>query len=184
MDKMTEKELSVKLREDARRIGLCDKWYSEWEDNTDRDHLVDMYKRGLDFCIKHKWPSKDFIKHHFSQDFLRHHGILVDDTRSYPVRGDDRRLIYIREYVLLGKSNATIRYTFRPHMCNVWVRDDSHVTVDVKYGAYALVHLFDKASANIKTDLVSKVTVIRHSQDCSLKKDGVVTVKDEFHYLD
>ena len=181
---MTETELSIKLKEDARKLGLCDKWYNEWKENTNKDELIDKFKRGLDFCIKHRWPSKSFITQNFQQDFLRHHGILVDDTRSYPVRDENRRLIYIKEYVLLGKSHATIRYTFRPHMCNVWACDKSTVKVDVKYGAYALVHLFDNATADIRTDLVSKVTVIRHSPDNKVKKEGIVVVKDEFHYLD
>ena len=87
------------------------------------------------------------------------------------------------DFVILGYSHSVIRYSFRPHMCNVWVCDTSHVKVDVKYGAFVMVHLFDKASADIVTDLVSKVTVIRHSPDAKVKKEGVVTVKNEFHYL-
>lgn len=181
---MENKELSIKLREDARRIGLCDQWYGEWQDDTAKQELINKYKRGLDFCIKHRWPSISFIKQHFEQDFLRHNGILVDDTRSYPVRDENRRLIYIKEYVMLGKSNATIRYSFRPHMCNIWACDSSKVKVDVKYGAYMLIHLFDKAIADITTDLVSKVTVIRHSPNAKIKKEGMVTIKDEYHYLE
>lgn len=166
-------------------MGLCNDWQNNvWNREMSQDELVGLFKRGLDFCIKHRWPSKSFITQNFQQDFLRHHGILVDDTRSYPVRDENRRLIYIKEYVLLGKSNVTIRYTFRPHMCNVWACDKSTVKVDVKYGAYALVHLFDNATADIRTDLVSKVTVIRHSPDNKVKKEGIVVVKDEFHYLD
>ena len=181
---MTGTELSIKLREDARRIGLCDEWYGEWKDDTSQEDLLSKYKRGLDFCIKHRWPSQSFIKQHFTQEFLRENGILVDDTRSYPVRDSaTRRLVYIKEYVLLGKSHATIRYSFRPHVCSAWVCDTSTITVDVKYGAYIMIHLFDNAAADVKTDLVSKVTVIRHSPNVKVKKDGIVTVKDEFHYL-
>jgi hypothetical protein len=181
---MTEKELSVKLRESARKFGLCDQWYNNWNDDIGKEGLIEMYLRGLDFCIKHRWPTKTFIKQNFTQDFLRRHGILVDDTRSYPVRDENRRQMYLKEYVLLGNSHATIRYSFRPHMCQVWVCDNANVTVDVKYGAYILIHLFDKSSADVKTDLVSNVCVIRHTPDVKVKKEGIVTVKDEFHYLD
>lgn len=182
---MNISELNNKLRADAIKMGLCNDWQNNvWNREMSQDELVGLFKRGLDFCIKHRWPTKTFIKHNFSQDFLRLHGILVDDTRSYPVRDANRRLMYLREYVLLGKSNATIRYSFRPHICNVWVCDNAHVTVYVKYGAFILIHLFDKATADVHTDLVSKVTVIRHTPDVRIKKNGVVTIKDEFHYLD
>lgn len=181
---MTETELSIKLREDARKIGLCDEWYGNWKDNTDKDELCRLFKKGLDFCIKHRWPGKSFIKHHFNQEFLRENGVLVDDKRSYPVRDENRRLIYLREYVLLGDSNITVRYSFRPHMCNIWACDKSKVKVDVKYGAFIMIHLFDDASADVTTDLVSKVTVIRHSQKVKVKKNGIVNVKDEFNYLE
>jgi len=181
---MTERELSIKLREDARKVGLCDEWYKEWDDDTTKAELIGKYKRGLDFCIKHRWPSMAFIKKHFTQDFLRDNGILVDDTRSYPVRDANRRLVYLKDFVLLGESNATIRYSFRPHMCNVWVCDDSAIKVDVKYGAYILIHLFDNATANVVTDLVSKVCVIRHTATTKVKKEGCVTIRNEFHYLE
>lgn len=181
---MTERDISIKLREDARRIGLCDKWYEEWQDDTDKEHLMDKYKRGLDFCIKHRWPSVSFIKQHFTQEFLRDNGVLIDDQRSYPVRDENRRLVYLRDFVLIGKSHAMIRYSFRPHMCQVWVCDKSTLTVDVKYGAFIMIHLFDDSSADITTDLVSKVVVIRHSPNASITKSGIVVTKDEFSYLE
>jgi len=181
--KMTENELSLKLRADARKIGLCDEWYGQWKEDTSREELYQKFIRGLDFCLKHKWPSRPFIKHHFSQKFLRDHGILVDDTRSYPVRDENRRLIHLRDFVLLGESHATIRYSFKPHMCNIWVCDDSTIKVDVKYGAFMLIHLFDHTKADIVTDMVSNVTVIRHSPDTIVKKTGIVVVKNEYNYL-
>ena len=182
-NRMTETELSVKLREDARRIGLCDEWYGQWKEDTSKEELYQKFIRGLDFCLKHRWPGKTFVKHHFSQEFLRSHGILLDDTRSYPVRDKNRRLIHLRDFVLIGDSHGTVRYSFKPHMCNIWVCDNSTIKVDVKYGAYMMIHLFDNAKADVTTDLVSKVTVIRHSLESSVKKVGIVTVKNEYNYL-
>lgn len=181
---MTDTELSIKLRTDARKLGLCDKWFGEWKDDTSRKELIEKFIHGLDFCIERRWPAKQFILHHFDQQLLRDNGILVDDIRSYPVRNQEsRRLIYLTDYVLIGESSTVIRYSFRPHMCNVWARDTSKVKVDVKYGAFILIHLFDKAQADVVTDLVSKVTVIRHSSDTTVTKQGCVTVKDELDYI-
>ena len=181
---MNDKDLSVKLRTDARRLGLCDKWYNNWKDETDKKALIDKFKRGVDFCIKHRWPAKQFIKHHFPQDILRENGILVDDTRSYPVRDPEtRRQIFIREYVLIGESSITVRYMFAPHMCNIWALDDSKVTVKATRGAFILIHLFDNATADVTTDLGGNVTVIRHSEATSVKRNGCVTIKEEFNYI-
>ena len=181
---MNDKELSIKLRTDARRLGLCDEWFGNWKDETNKQQLIQLYLRGLDFCIERRWPAKKFILHHFSQELLRKNGILVDDIRSYPVRDHvTRRLEYLRNYVLIGKSSTVIRYSFRPHVCNVWAMDDSKVRVFVKYGAFILIHLFDNATADVNTDLVSKVTVIRHSDKTTVSKEGCVNVKDEFDYL-
>ncbi len=46
-----------------------------------------------------------------------------------------------------------------------------------------VVHLFDDAQVDVFTDLVSNCTVIRHSTDTIVKKEGCVTVKEEFDYL-
>ena len=182
---MTETELSIKLREDARKLNLCDEWYGEWIDNTSTQELIDKYKRGLDFCFARRWPSNTFITQNFDKETLRDNGILIDDKRSYPVRDQEtRRLIYIREFVLLGNSETTVRYSFRPHMCNIWARDNSVVRAETKYGAFILIHLFDNAKADVTTDLVSKITVIRHSPNTTVKKNGVVTIKEEFDYLE
>lgn len=181
---MNDKELSIKLRTDARRLGLCDKWFGEWNDNTNKQELISKFIHGLDFCIERRWPAKQFILHHFPQELLRENGILVDDIRSYPVRDPStRRLIHLSDFVLIGESSTVIRYSFRPHMCNVWAMDNSKVKVDVKYGAFILIHLFDNATADAVTDLVSKCTVIRHSTNTSVTRSGCVTIKEEFDYL-
>lgn len=46
-----------------------------------------------------------------------------------------------------------------------------------------IIHLFDDAEADVFTDLVSKCTVIRHSTGTKVKREGCVTIKEEFDYL-
>ena len=181
---MTDKELSKLLRTDARRLGLCDQWFGEWKEDMTKQEMISMYLKGLDFCIERRWPSVSFIKSHFSQELLRENGILIDDIRSFPVRNPEtRRLIYLRNFVLIGRSSTVIRYSFRPHACNVWVMDKSKVRVECKYGAFMIIHLFDDAEADVFTDLVSNCTVIRHSTDTKVTREGCVTIKEEFDYL-
>ena len=38
--------LSIKLREMARKQGLCDQWFGEWKDDTDNTSLLINIKGG------------------------------------------------------------------------------------------------------------------------------------------
>jgi hypothetical protein len=65
------KELSIELRNMAREAGLCDQWFGEWNDDSDNTTLFDKYKRGIDFCIEHGYPTNEFIKSHWDKEMLR-----------------------------------------------------------------------------------------------------------------
>ena len=93
-------------------------------------------------------------------------------------------IINIRDFVLLGDSHATIRYSFRSFVSNAWVRDTSEIKAIIKYGAYLMVHLFDNAKADVFTDLSSRVVVIKHSRNASVRMEGNVVVKEEYDYMD
>lgn len=180
---MNNRDLNNKLKEDAKRIGINDEVYQKWNEDSSIDDLMKLYKENLDFCISHKWPSKGFIKHHFDQTTLRNYGILIDDTMIYPYRNQKRRFVYIKDYVLMGKSEAIIKYAFKPHACRIHVMEGSSVFVDVKYGAFMEIHLYGNSYANVTTDLVSMVKVVRHSFDAKIRKQGVVKTEDAFVYL-
>ena len=66
---------SLRLRESARVVGLCDEWYSSWDCGAGADELISMYKRGIDFCIEKRWPSDDDVLSMFSDDELRRNGV-------------------------------------------------------------------------------------------------------------
>lgn len=98
---MNSDNLSVILREMARRNGLCDKWYNEWPDPCGLDDLLSMYVRGFDFCASNDYPPLDFIRENFSASDLRRHNVFVDHCF-------DAMDVSSGTYIFLGSSDGTL----------------------------------------------------------------------------
>ena len=45
-------KLNEEIMSGAKACGICEEWYNMMKD-ADKDGLLDMYKRGIDFVIKH-----------------------------------------------------------------------------------------------------------------------------------
>lgn len=43
-------ELNKKLREKAILYGLCEQWTNDWSENRNKQELIEMWLRGIDFC--------------------------------------------------------------------------------------------------------------------------------------
>ena len=123
---MTTKELNDTLREQGRFLGMCDEFYDEkW--NYSLEQLVERMFKGIDFCLKHHWPSNEFIAKNFPKDFLREHGVFLDDEYS---------TCNVRESLVLGNSKVKFRYSGK-YYGNIRVRDLSlaDITFDNNYSA-------------------------------------------------
>lgn len=59
-------KLNTDLRDHAVSYGLCQQWQNDWQDNKNQQELIDMYIRGIDFCIEHDYPTVDYIKNNFT----------------------------------------------------------------------------------------------------------------------
>lgn len=170
---MDSVELSKTLRESARQKGLCDTWYNKWKDNTSNESLVAKMYKGLDFVLKHHWPSNAFIKENFSQDFLRESHVFVDDKHS---------VVNPNQSLVLGDSEITFRYNAAGHG-EIHIRDNSSVKLSAKNRSFVIVHLYENAHIEAIQSDTATLTLIKHSHDVSVVTDGNVTVKEEYDYL-
>lgn len=166
-------ELSKTLRESARQNGLCNEWYNDWKDDTSADGLAEKMYKGLDFCLKHHWPSNDFIKEHFCLDFRREANVYVDDKHS---------VINPKQSLILGKSDITIRYNANGHG-EIHVRDNSSVKLTAKTRSFVIVHLYENAYIFASQTESAKVVLVKHSKDVTVVTEGNVSVKEEYDYL-
>ena len=64
-------QLNRELRDQAIALGLCGDWQDLWNRNWSKEKMIERMFRGLDFCLKHHYPSNDFIIKHFDRVLLR-----------------------------------------------------------------------------------------------------------------
>lgn len=129
--------LSETLKQQARSLGLCDEWFGEWAENCSQQELIDKYVRGIDFAIKHQYPSNDFIKENFDHELLIKNLIFVDEFINEENAPSG-------SYIINGECSGTIR--FAPWaVATIYVRHTSSVNIIVSDFAKVFIRLYDSA---------------------------------------
>ncbi len=170
---MTIKELNSTLREEGRFLGMCDEFYNEkW--NYSQEQLVQRMFKGIDFCLKHHWPSNEFIKKNFDRDFLRNQGVFVDDEYS---------VCNVQDSLVLGGSKIRYRYSGK-YYGNIRVRDLSSAHISARGDGLVIVHLFERSCVRVDASEKAKVSVIKHSKDVLVSASEGVRILEEYDYLE
>lgn len=166
-------ELNRELKSQAVHLGLCKEWQKSWEKDWSKEKMVERMYKGLDFCLKHHWPSNDFITRHFDLGFLRQSNVFVND--KYSVCNPKQSLV-------LGSSEITFRY-------NAWgngsihVRDNSSAKIYAKNKSFVIVHLYEKAHVEAEQTDKATIVFIKHSQDVTIIADSKIKIREEYDYL-
>ena len=50
-------KLNKDLRDKAILYGLCEQWTNDWSENRNKQELIEMWLRGIDFAILHNYPT-------------------------------------------------------------------------------------------------------------------------------
>lgn len=143
--------VSEELKQKAIKLGLCEEWTNDWN-KPDLGGLCEMFVSGIDFCIKHDYPSTEYIKANFG-DVAEDHGIFVD-TEINLTNPDTA--------ILMGttKGNITLSdFVSR----DIYVRHDSEVTITVKDSAKAFIRVFNNAKVTIDNQTDGKVFVYKYT---------------------
>lgn len=132
------------LKEEAIKFGLCVGWTDDWGSPT-KEQLVEMYIRGLDFCILHNYPSNDFIKEHFGK-LAEEKGVFTDakvNVLNPPIA------------ILNGNCTGTIELTGFASR-DIHVRHDSKLKVIVRDNAKAFIRVYDNAHVIVENQTDSR----------------------------
>lgn len=164
---MIMNRLNSELRGYAVSYGLCTQWQGDWQNNKSQQELIEMYIRGIDFCIEHDYPTVEYIKGNFDRSLLHQNHIFVDE----PVTGGDNGV-----YVLNGKCSGKFSFS-KFTAATLHLRHDSELTLEVEDCAKVFVSVYDRAILHVRQSDMAKVYVYVHGKNCKVEADGNVMVR-------
>jgi hypothetical protein len=146
-------ELNNELRNTAIDAGLCNVWQNDWSVDKTPEELIEMYKRGIDFCIKHDYPTLDYIKNNFPRKLLNDNLIFVDERIDF-----GNKELPSGVWVINGSCTGTLIFN-RWAAATVYVRHNSNVTIVADGSARVFVRVMDNAEVETSTRLGGKIAL-------------------------
>lgn len=127
--------IQEELKQQAIEYGLCEQWQREWGDPTTAD-LCDKYIRGLDFCIKHEYPTVEYLDEHFKGK-VEQYGIYINEEATSIGQTD---------VVVNGDSKVDI---YSPIVSSIYVRHNSKIRLYVPAQAFVYVSMFNDCTVEV-----------------------------------
>lgn len=158
--------LSKELAERARKQGICKEWHDELLSIKDKDAMVAMYLRGIDFCLSNDYPGNDFIRSHF-KGVIEKQGVFLDDA----VKVENKP-----KCVCLGACSGNV-VVDGFNTCEIFVKHDSEIIISAKDNAFVMVDVFNNATVMIHAHDRAKVCVNRYGGVVNHFADGEAVVK-------
>lgn len=155
--------ISAELKDMAVQMDLCQEWTERWGD-PDKDELLEMYIRGIDFCIEHDWPSCTYLKENFD-GIMQQHGVFVND------RVCSRNL---RQAILNGTTSGEICYD-EYSIGAIYVRHRADIVLNFLDQSKGFIEVYDEARVKINNTSDSTVFVYQYGGD--VETTGKVVVK-------
>lgn len=160
-------DLSDRMKAEAVGLGLCRQWTQEWADGTTKDEMVEKFVRGLDFCIKHDWPSPEVMQRDFG-DVMHKYGVWANE----PVCVKNTPTV-----VLNGACQCDAVYDGCASG-DIYVRHTSTLNLRIGFLAKAFVTMRDQSRVSIEAEEGTTVCVYQYGGEIMSLK-GNVKVRDK-----
>ena len=164
------KDLNVVVGElvaEASRKGICGEWKQRMQEAASLDVLVQMYVRGIDFCVNRHFPSTEYMEANF-KGVCERYGVYVNERAEVK---------NARRGVFVGHTTGTAVYDGY-EVAALYVKDESEITVDADEHSMVTLDCFDRSKVTVKARNGSKVTVnLYGSAVAEYKCDGSSEVK-------
>lgn len=143
--------LASELREMGMRHELCLAWQQMLREACDKETLVRMYLRGIDFCLAYDYPGVEYMEKHF-KGMCEPFGVFV----SEPVKTCN-----MRKVVAVGNSHGIAEYD-GTEVARVFVKHTSLMLVIASGQSIVDVDCFDDAEVQVLAKESARITVHRY----------------------
>lgn len=143
-------KINKELASKARKLNICKPWYDMLKKAEDKDTMMRMFVKGIDFCLEHDFPSVEYFEKH-GKEVIEKHGVYVNKTIE---------CVNSPFTVLLGYCKSVFINT-EYGFSQLFIKHQSVVDVTLKDHSFTVIDVFDDsivigtASGNAKV-LINK----------------------------
>lgn len=137
---MTDRELSIAIREIGLAHGMCNAYSSKWREDYTQDELIGLFISGQDFCVEHDFPPLGFIKDNFSKEVLDAHHVYIDYKGDLDITESGT-------YIFLGDGDVTAVISGFA-VADIYARHNTRLRAVSKDNAKVFVTMCDGSSFN------------------------------------
>lgn len=159
-------KLSKELARQAKAKGICAPWHAQLLTLQDKEAMVDMYLKGIDFCLANDYPQNDFIRTHF-KGVMEAKGVFLDDN----IKVENKP-----KCVCLGATQGRIDVNGF-EVCEVFAKHNAELNVVAKNNAFVMIDIFDDAVVCIYASDRAKVCVNHYGGSITKNAMGDAIVK-------
>jgi hypothetical protein len=144
-------KLNNALAKEAKKHGICEDWYLELKNENNIDSMLDMYVKGIDFCLSNDYPSNDFIRKNFKGK-METHGIHLDEMLN---------IVSQPKVIALGNCFGTVE-TNDFEACEIYLKHNSEIVVMASRNSFVMIDIFDDSKLTVFAYDNSKVCINRY----------------------
>lgn len=160
-------KVGKELAKQAKKFKICQEWHTELKGLDDKKTMIQMYLKGIDFCLSNDYPSNEYIRANF-KGIMEQFGVFLDDSIE---------LVNTTKCVALGVTKGRIEIN-NFGASEIFVKHTSELTIIAKGDAFVMVDIFDNAVIHVQAHDRAKVcinrygnAVVDHMQsDCGMVK--------------
>lgn len=159
-------KIGKELANAAKKKGICKEWFNNMKGLDDKEALIEMYVKGIDFCLANDFPSNDYIRTNFAGK-MEAYGVHLDEFLNTV---NDRRV------VALGNCLGRIEVN-RFGVSEVFVKHESDLVIVAKDNSFVMIDMFDSTKLKVIASEDAKVCINHYGGDLITEKSDDAIVK-------
>lgn len=160
------KHIAVELARQAKKKGICKQWYHDLKETEETEKLIDLYLRGIDFCLSNDYPTNDYIRANFKGK-MEPYGIHLDEALN---EVNKKKVIALG--ICTGKIEASGFI-----VSEVFVKHNSELEITASENSFVMVDIFDNSVISIVASGNAKVCINRYGGMIEVKESENAMVK-------
>jgi len=121
---------------------------------------MEMYLKGLDFCMEKNFPDNNFIRKHFKGS-MEEFGVHLDDTID---------VLNPKRLVALGSTSGVVTVN-KFAVAQITVNNDADITIKAQDNSFVMVDVWGNANVRVYSSGSARVRANRHSSRCNVGVD-------------